>query len=517
MTPRIFTVLGDGLVIEASLNGSPRTVDVRLYQGTDTSGALIDAAGIPILDIPKRDEWIARIEKEAGGKAGSELRQMVVKLAGEIIAAKAKDGAETDDAPAGQAETWADPVNGEVLLGEIEAAIRRFVVMHRQEHYTAVALWVVFAHAHDAFRFSPILIATSPEKGSGKTRLLEIVSELTPRPWLTSSPSDAVVFRKIDKARPTFLLDEGDNVDWRERQQLLSIFNAGYQRRTATVPRCIGEGASLDTADFSTWCPKGLSCLKVPLPDTTVSRSIVIPFKKKTRSEVIESLRERTAIAVFTPLRRQAARWATDNLEALRDAEPETIKTLTDRTADVWEPLLAVADLAGGEWPERARDAALYFGGGADAAESAGAMLLADLRDLFAARATDRLSSRDILDDLKGREDRPWSEWVGGRELSPRGVAKLLKPFGITPGTARSGDKTFKGYLRDDFKDAWSRYLPDLSVTSVTSVSGNDLGGDLSVTSQDRVTDTRSAKAMRGNDVTDVTDRKPGEGQEVLL
>jgi putative DNA primase/helicase len=514
MSTRIECAENDRLLVRVTANGTKgQTVELRPKGGGDP----LEIDTVPLLDADKREKWVAHVTEKHGGAACAGLGGMLLAVAGRI-AAGVEAGDQGANEPVEGIEPWPDPVNGAALLADIEAAMRRFVVMHRREQYAAAALWAVFAHTHDAFRFSPILIATSPEKGSGKTRLLEILSELTPRPWLTTSPSDAVVFRKIDKVVPTFLLDEGDNVVWKERKELLSIFNAGYQRRTATVSRCVGEGASLDVNDFSTWCPKALSCLKVPLPDTTVSRSIVIRFKKKTRDEPMEQLRERTAIAVFSPLCRMAAKWATDNIETLRAAEPVAPDELTDRSADAWEPLLAIADLAGGGWPDRARAAALYFGGNvSDDAESAGAMLLADLRDLFTNRHSDRLSSRDVLEELGCRDDRPWSEWSGGRPLTARGLAKLLKPFSIAPATARNGDKTFKGYLQSDLEDAWSRYLPPLSVTSVTSRADNALATGPSVTPIRRVTDTESANHMRGNDVTDVTDGKPPEREEVFL
>lgn len=512
---RIECAENDRVLVRVAVNGTKgQTVELRPRGGGDH----FDVDTVPLLDAEKRETWATRMTEKHGGAACAGLGDLLLAIAGRIAAGVEAGDQEPHDVPVGGIEPWPDPVEGAVLLADIEAAIRRFVVMHRREHYTAATLWAVFAHAHDAFRFSPILVATSPEKGSGKTRLLEVLSELTPHPWLTTSPSDAVVFRTIDKMTPTFLLDEGDNVVWKERKELLSIFNAGYQRRTATVPRCVGEGANLDVKDFSTWCPKALSCLKVPLPDTTVSRSIVLRFKKKTRDEPIEKLRERTAVAVFTPLRRKAARWAADNIEALRAAEPVAPEDLSDRSEDAWEPLLAIADLAGGEWSDLARAAARFLGGAtSDDAESAGVMLLADLRDLFIRRHTDRLSSRDVLDELTSRDDRPWSEWSKGHSLTARGLARLLKPFGIAPATARDGERVFKGYLQDDFGDAWTRYLPSLSVTSVTSRADNDLAASASVTPSRGVTDTKSAKAMRRNDVTDVTDRKPLEQGEVFL
>lgn len=505
----------DSLLVTVSVNGTKgQTVVVKHRNG----GAPLAVEAVDMRDAAKRDALIERLAKEKGGKAAAEVGDIMLTIAADvagILAAKSSTGKGKPEEPA-PLEPWPDVVDGAELAEGIQGALRRFIVLPRPEQYTAVVLWVLFAHTHDAYRFSPLLLVTSPEKSSGKSRLLEILSVVTPRAWLTTAPSDAVVFRKIDKTVPTFLLDEADNITWKERAELLALYNSGFQRRGAVVSRCVGEGASLDTKDYSVWCPKALACIRVPLPDTTVSRSVVLHLRRKMSSEPAEGLRDRTAIEVFFPLLRQAARWATDHVELLRQVEPAAPTGLSDRSADAWDPLLAIADTIGGEWPAWARAAAVLLSGSTDDAESVGAMLLADLYGLFDDRGVDRLATADILADLTSREDRPWPEWSGGKALTPRGLAKLLKPFGIGPQTVRVGAELFKGYLKSAFEDAWPRYIPNLSVTSVTSVLDKDLQRDLSVTSPTLVTDIRLPNYLAGLDVTDVTDRKAaGSGKLV--
>src|SRR5690606_6438562 len=137
---------------------------------------------------------------------------------------------------------------------------------------------------------------------------------------------------------------------------------------------------------------------------------------------------------------------------------------LHDRAADNWRPLIAIADAAGGDWPERARRAARILSGAADPADDPPAIqLLGDLRALFEARGVDRLASAEIVESLAKMEDRPWPEWKAGRPITVRQLARLLAPFGVRPKQMRddggSGPKV-RGYLLDDLQDAFSRYLP---------------------------------------------------------
>lgn len=102
--------------------------------------------------------------------------------------------------------------------------------------------------------------------------------------------------------------------------------------------------------------------------------------------------------------------------------------------------------------------------------QSAGVLLLRDIADIFETRRVARINSSDLLAALIELEESPWSEWRGGTPISPRGIAKLLKPYGIKP----RHDSSSRFYGASDFKDAFARYLteaPKKSVTSVTSVT----------------------------------------------
>ena len=184
-------------------------------------------------------------------------------------------------------------------------------------------------------------------------------------------------------------------------------------------------------------------------------------MSRKLRGEKTERLTNR-ARTEFQILARQSARWVADNLEALKSADPMVPDDLNNRAVDNWRLMLAIADLAGGNWPSRARAAAVALSGDHEIPESdsRGIMLLADLSALFTERQTGVLASAEICKSLIAMEGRPWPEHRHGKPITPNQVAKLLRPYSITPATVQLTDKsTAKGYRREWFKDAFARYL----------------------------------------------------------
>jgi hypothetical protein len=181
---------------------------------------------------------------------------------------------------------------------------------------------------------------------------------------------------------------------------------------------------------------------------------------------------------------------------------------LNDRAADNWRPLLAIADQAGGSWPERARRAAQALSGVGSEEDAVGIMLLADLRDLFAQKATDRLLTESILPALHDMEERPWSEWRRGKPMSARHVAELLRPFDVRPRKIREGDRTLSGYRLSDLSDALGRYLPVLDPEHPEQINDDAKMRGISMPEQTPgVPDRRAGlSADENSDVPDVPD-----------
>jgi len=346
------------------------------------------------------------------------------------------------------------------LLDGLVAFVRRFVVLSLAQA-RVVAFWILHTHSIEAADATPYLSITSPEKRSGKTRLLEVLELLVARAWLTGRVTAAVLFRKIDAEHPTLLLDESDAAFKGEKEYaeaLRGILNTGH-RRSGRASLCVGQGANISYRDFSTFCAKAISGIG-KLPDTVADRSIPIRLKRRARNEEVQRFRRREAETEATALRHQIEVWAVANIQQLKDARPAVLQELSDRAADCAEPLLAIADLAGDDWPARAREALITLFEAERSEDSVGVQLLGDVRRIFEDCRTDRLKTTDLLHALRGIDESPWAEFNKGKSLTAHGLARLLNSFGIESRTIRVENVTPKGYLRGMFEDAWERYLP---------------------------------------------------------
>lgn len=422
-------------------------------------------------------------------------------------------------------EPWPAPVAGAWLLDELAAAVRRYVVL-ADAAADAVALWVVHAHCHDAATISPILAIVSAEKRSGKTTLLDLLQQLTPKPMPGANVTAPALFRAMEKWRPTLLLDEVETFLSPENDELRGVLNSGHRRATAGVIRCVGDDH--EPRRFATWAPKALALIG-RLPATLTDRSIQVALKRKRPDETVERLRLGNLPPLLDELARKAARWAVDHLAALAAADPATPSGLHDRARDNWEPLLAIADRAGGGWGERGRRAAVALSGdGAVEDRSIGSMLLADIREIFDAepsveivsdeegQITRRIRSADLASALARMEGRPWVEWGRQRKpITPTAVASLLRPYEIAPRTLRFGQETPKGYDRRWFDDAFSRYLQPHQ--TATPQHGNDFNGlhqNQTATSGDHVAVVNLHKSLKNNGCCGVAVGNPPTGAD---
>lgn len=407
-----------------------------------------------------------------------------------------------------QPEPWPHAVNGGELLDVIAATITRHAVLPDHAD-TAIALWVLLTYTHEAASVCPILALTSPEKRCGKTTLLSLLRRLCHRPLAAANITAAALFRAVEQWQPCLLIDEADTF-LRQSDELRGIINSGHTRDTAYVIRTVGEDH--EPRRFATWACKAIACIG-EARDTIMDRSIVISMRRKLPSETVTRLRYDDR---YHDLASQCARWSADHIDALRTAEPDLPGGLHDRAADNWIPLLAIAIAAGGDWPQRAREAARILSGG-EAVEdtSARVQLLADIRTVFAARGVDRIRSTDLVDALVDMEDRPWPEWSKGKPLTPTQLARLLRPFGVTPGTRREGSGTFRGYQRDRFNDAFGRYLPLQGVTPSQAATQSHFSDNPRCNTDADVTPWESPKPAPHNGCDGVTPCMPGNGARV--
>ena len=348
-----------------------------------------------------------------------------------------------------------------LLLGDVSAYIRHYVVLSAPQAI-AITLWVAHTHAFDAVESTPYLSITSAEKRSGKTLLLEVLELIVSRPWLTGRVSAAALYRRVDKERPTLLLDESDSAfksGEEYAESLRGVLNTGY-RRSGSTTVCVQQGANTGYVIFSTFAPKAIAGIG-RLPDTVEDRSISIVLRRKAPGETAARFKYRKVREEAASLKQGLEAWASHS-ESLVEAEPDLPEALDDRARDGWEVLLAIADLAGEDWPQRGRIAALALSvGDGREDESEGVLLLSHIRDIFAERGDpDKITSAELIRALVRMEEAPWGD-LKGRSLDARGLAKRLRPFKIRSRQIRLSDTvTVKGYLGESFVPEWARYLP---------------------------------------------------------
>lgn len=445
--------------VGAGAPGSPMTVPNQQSEEVDSAAEIARLARLPRIEYGR--------ERKAAAKL---LNCPVTILDGAVKEERGNGGAAMGQGrPLNlhEPEPWPNPVDGTTLLEETAAAIRQYVVLTERQ-VEAIALWAIFTHAFDAFDFSPRLLIGSAEKRSGKTRLLEVLDRIASKAFFVSGITGAALLRVIDQHVPCILLDEIDTMMKGHpelREALRGLINSGFDRAGARFAKTVPTpGGGYEARAFSTWCPMLLAGIG-KLPDTVADRSIRIEMERKRSDQKVKPLRAGDG-GELREIGRKAARWVADHLAALRDAQPKPPTQIHDRAADAWSPLFAIADLAGGVWPERARRAAVELTGNGDDQGSTLVALLADIQAAFSARASDRLSSEDLATDLGGLEHRPWAEDRAGRPITKARLARMLAPLHISPGTVRLADgRTAKGYYRSVFDDAFARYLPPENVT----------------------------------------------------
>jgi hypothetical protein len=371
--------------------------------------------------------------------------------------------------------------DSDFVLDDVYHFTGRFVAYPSDHAHVAHCLWIVHTHLMDKWESTPRLAALSPEPGSGKTRLMEITETLVPRPVEAVNVTSAYLFRKISapEGLPTILHDEIDTIlgaRAKEHEEIRGVINAGH-RRGAAAGRCVIKGKTIETEELPAFCAVALAGLG-NLPDTILTRSVIIKMRRRAPGEVVEPYRRRQHAPAGHQLRDRLVAW-TDRIRDSINTNPTMPDGITDRNADVWESLLSVADAAGRSWPERARVAAVALVADAIGRQpSLGVRLLADLLVVFGEH--DNLWTVDILKRLIDLDESPWGD-LKGKPLDARRLSNLLKPYGVVSKQVRIGEQNQRGYTKESFWDAWRRYLPGVenemgfspmvSATSATSAT----------------------------------------------
>jgi len=364
-------------------------------------------------------------------------------------------------------EPWPDQVNAAELLGAIEAKFRRYVVA-TDAIVTASVLWAAFTYVVEVATHAPKLVFTFPEKDAGKSLAQDVLRWVVLRPYAALEATGAAVYRIVDRLRPTLLLDEADTI-FARRNVLAHIINDSWSNSGRKVPR-VGAGGRIE--EFDVYGAQLISMKGLRMPDTVLSRSIVCLIWPKLASEVVEEFGYQDD-EEFKTIRRKLARWAIDNAVGLRDAKPDFPPGFNNRVRVNWKMLLAIAELAGGEWPKRARSAALELEVDRDEPSEA-VRLFQALRDVWG--SAEERTSENLCKALAEHPSGEYADFRAKGPIGPHQLAALLRPFGIRPihnlhPTGRS-NKNQGGYRRAQFENAWARLLQKPSRDSLTRSPG---------------------------------------------
>jgi hypothetical protein len=356
----------------------------------------------------------------------------------------------------------AQALDGAALLTKVDAVLRQFVILPSEHAYTAIVLWIVATHAVPAFEHATRLAVHSAVKRCGKSRLLEIIEALSHKPISTTNISTAALFRVIDAAGahpPTLILDEADRLfgDAKkddDNRELIALINNGFRLGSPTW-RCVGPlQTPTPFSNFAMAVVAGIG----RKPDTIEDRAVNLTMRRRLPGETVAKFKIRRDVPVLHELRDQVAAWAAQNITAMAEPVDNIPDELEDRAEDAWEPLLAVADIAGGDWPKLAREAAVALAEEAaevDGQQSEEIRLIGDIHEVFASLPhVSFLATNNVLNELRKVDDAPWGEM----EFTARKLALRLGKFNIRP--RHNSAKSERGYHLSDFKDAFGRYLP---------------------------------------------------------
>jgi len=353
------------------------------------------------------------------------------------------------------------------ILDLIYGDLDRYVIMDHN-YKVAAALWCAFSWVIDACEIAPMAYITAPEKRSGKSVLLNVMSKVCAHVIPASNISTGSIFRIMD-TKPTLMVDECDTfMSIGRNKDITGIINGGHTRGAAFVYRCGRDG---NLSKYTTFGAKALAGIGKYGSDTIRDRSIIIELRRKMLDETVEKLSEfnpQTSVH-FNTLTTRLERWSEAAIEMIRGVLPQIPEEIdSDRAKDNWIPLVAIADLAGDRWAKIAREAAIYVSNRAasdEDQEGSGVQILSLIRNSFADRGASKLPTFDLLESINSSLE---------KKLNPLKLSRLLKTFEIAPRTIRLGGRvsaTPKGYVLKDFEDAFTRYLPTVQSEDKSSYS----------------------------------------------
>ena len=424
---------------------------------------------------------LSAFEYEHARAAAAKALRVRARMLDKLVAVKRSElGLDDDDGKQGrplvfpEPEPASEPVDGAALLNALTKAIGSYVIMSDASR-DAMALWIVHTYLVERFMISPRLAIRSPTHRCGKTTLIDVVSPLVRKPLSSDNITAPALTRVVAAHRPTVLIDEADSFA-RDDDALIGIIKGGHRRNRQAI-RLVGD--DYEPRAFDLFGALAIALIG-NLPAPLIDRSVVVDLKRRTAAETVTEFRfDRTE--ALDELARKIARWAQDNVDVVGAADPAMPCGVINRAADNWRPLLAIADAAGGQWPDRARMACVA--GNPDGGDDLIETLIGDIAAIFDDLGRDRISSAQLIEKLCDIPGRPWAEFgKSGKPITQNKLARLLKPLrqpgddAITPQLIRlpDSDDPVRGYQRSQFDDVFERYLPEREVSNRYTATNAD-------------------------------------------
>jgi putative DNA primase/helicase len=412
--------------------------------------------------------------------------------------------------------TDVEPYDGAVILADLLEEIREVFNRHAiLPPYADVvlALWCVFTWFIKAAQIAPLLLIRAAESNCGKTSVKDILELFVKRALANEGITLAALFRVVEQVQPTLLMDDADSWLLRDpKDERHSLINSGH-KRGGKVIRCKPDTFELQT--FSTFCAKAIIFIGKS-KDTLHNRSIEILLRRKTFDECITPLRNVEKVP-YELIRQKLARIEIDKTDAFVNANPVIPAGLENRAADNWQPLLAVAEIAGGRWPDLAQQAALEISNATVPLQSISNELLCSIKKIFEKNEADKITTTELIGELCKDSEAPWITFNHGKEISARKISRLLSDYEIRSKNIRINNyEVAKGFELSQFQDAFSRYVSEHSANYPlhrykSLKPSNSNGFDVADTEIPKVTENQNAttKPAPPLECSVVADKKP--------
>lgn len=476
--------------------------DLHQAKGLEAVRVCIESSKPPqdYSKIEEKEETLEDAVKRLSGLSGlqyAQVRKREAKKADippsmldKLIREESRQNDSEDESIFPEIEPWEASVNGVELLNDISQTIQRFIVCQPETAYAAT-LWIAMTWLMDVVQVAPLAVITAPEKRCGKTQFLDIIGRMSCKPMPASSITPAALFRSIELWQPTLLIDEADAF-LKDNEELRGLLNAGHTRTSAFTIRTVGDEHT--PTRFNLWGAKAIAGIG-KLADTIMDRAIILELRRKTDCERVDRIRHAEA-GLFETLQRKLRRFAEDSSEEIGQARPTLPEELNDRAQDNWEPLLAIADCSGGQWPELARNAALTISGDKQATKSTGTELLEDIREVFDTKKINRIFTHKLVEALCEDSEKPWETYNRGKPITSRQLSRRLSEYGIVSKSIRIDYENKKGFEKNQFQETFSRYLDFSSLPPVSNVTTSQAsihaGLDVTIQNGTNSSDTRN-------------------------